>query len=218
MERVAIYTAIFGGYDTLREQPAMPGVDFVCFTDNRTLHAPGWRVVHAPRKGHPRMAAKFFKMLPHRVLPRYHQTIWIDGGVQLQRTDFAAVALNAMDDHGLGLFRHPVRDTVQSEAQFCLSVEKCCGQPMLEQVRHYRARGFPDATGLFAGGVLARESGNRRIRQLGRMWLRENVRWSFRDQLSLPFLLWKLRIEPGVVPYNLWDNPLFSMVAHTSER
>ena len=49
------------------------------------------------------------------------------------------------------------------------------------------------------------------------MWLRENRRWSYQDQLSLPYLLWKLDIEPAVIPYPLWGNGLFDFVEHASE-
>jgi hypothetical protein len=47
--------------------------------------------------------------------------------------------------------------------------------------------------------------------------MRENERWTYQDQLSLPYLLWKLRMEPGIIPYNLWDNPLFGFVPHASD-
>jgi hypothetical protein len=217
MERVAVYTAIYGGYDTLREQPEMPGVDLVCFTDDPGLRSSQWRVVHArPRHDHPRLSAKWFKMHPHVALPAHRRTVWVDGSVQMLGADFAEVVLEAMSPDGLSLFRHPTRDTAAAEAEFCVPLGKYAGQPLLEQVAHYRARGFPDESGLWAGGIVGREN-VRKIRRLGRLWMRENIRWTYQDQLSLPYLLWRLGIEPGTIPAGLRDGTLIRMVRHTSD-
>jgi hypothetical protein len=217
MERVAVYTAIYGGYDTLQEQPEMPGVDLVCFTDDPELRSPQWRVVHArPRHVDPRMSAKWFKMHPHRVLPRHRCTVWVDGSVQILGADFAEVVLEAMSPDGLALFRHPARSTAAAEAAFCVPLGKYAGQPLLEQVASYRARGFPDEAGLWAGGIIGRENAQK-IRRLGRLWMRENIRWTYQDQLSLPYLLWRLGIEPGMIPAGLRDGTLIRIARHTSD-
>lgn len=53
---IAVYTAIYGGYDPLREQPEIPGVEYICFTDDPTLKAKPWRVEYqAPRYEHPNL-------------------------------------------------------------------------------------------------------------------------------------------------------------------
>jgi hypothetical protein len=217
--RLVVYTAIFGGYDALKQQPEIPGVEYVCFTDDRTLSAPGWRIARSrARYPHPRMSAKWFKLHPHRVLPWVGHSIYIDGSVQILGPDFFAVMLDALGDSGLALFRHPVRSTVRDEAAFCVPIEKYRRLPLIEQVEHYEAEGFRDDVGLYANGLIVRRHRTRAMRGLGRAWMRENERWTYQDQLSLPYLLWKRKIQPGVVPYALWDNPLFTLTAHTSER
>jgi hypothetical protein len=194
-------------------------VDFICFTDDRTLKAPGcWQVrPRAPRDKHPRLAAKWFKMRPDKELPQYRYTIWIDGSVSLSTDAFAEEAMAALNGSGLALFRHPDRDNIDDEVSASTPMRKYEGLPLREQVEHYRKRGYPGNHGLYASGVLVRDSADRRIRRLGRLWMRENVRRSYQDQLSLPYLLWKLRISPGVIPYNLWDNPLFTLAPHMSD-
>lgn len=215
MERTAIYTAIFGGYDDLREQPSCPGVDFVCFTDNPSLRSEQWRIeFRNPRYPDPRMAAKWFKLFPHRALPEYRRSIWIDGGIQLSTGDFADEVLSFLAPSGLAMFRHPARTTIREEAAELVKLGRFPDQPFLQQVEHYYAKRFPDDIGLYAATVMARDHASRQMHRLGRLWLRENLRWSFRDQLSLPYLLWKLEIQPGVIPYDLWDNHLLTMVAH----
>lgn len=217
MNRAAVYTAIYGGYDTLREQPVQPGFDMVCFTDDPDLTSTQWRVIHAPRRErHPRMSAKWLKAHPHKALPDYEHTVWIDGGVQIQCEDFAETVLAASTDTGLSLIRHPWRDRVADEAKFCADLDKYRHQPMMEQVEHYRRKGFPDESGLWAGGIIGRDS-RRIIRTLGRRWWRENQRWTWQDQLSLAYLLWRLDLTPGVVPFALTDDDYLLMVAHATD-
>lgn len=218
MERVAVYTAIFGGYDYLKEQPLIPGVDYVCFTDDPGLTAPGWRViVGKARHLHPRLSAKWYRTHPHRVLSAYRRSIYIDGSVQILTPDFVPAMLAALGNRDMALFQHPARHNVRDEAEFCVPIEKYRGQPMVAQVDHYAALGFPDQSGLYATGLIARRHRTRTMRRFGRAWMQENVRWTYQDQLSAPYLFWKFGITPGVVPNNLWDNPLFTLIAHTSE-
>lgn len=116
----------------------------------------------------------------------------------------------------MALFAHPDRDNISDEAEVSAQMIKYDGRPVRRQVEYYKSRGYPD-NGLWAAGILARDNRNRRIRKLGRRWMGENVKWTYQDQISLPYLLWKLRIAPGTIPYNLWDNPLFDLEPHASE-
>ena len=218
MDRVAVYTAIFGTHDALKSQPDLEGVDLVCFTDDPSLRSDRWRVeVRPPRYGHPRMSAKWFKLNPHVELEAYRYTVWIDASLQLTTETFAKEVLSFLDGKGLALFRHPDRDNIVDEAAVSATMLKYQGERVHEQVEHYRRKGFRSQNGLFAGGVLVRDNASRAIRRLNRTWMREILRWSSQDQLSLPYVLWKLDIAPGIIPYNLWDNPLFTWHAHATE-
>jgi hypothetical protein len=88
--------------------------------------------------------------------------------------------------------------------------------PVLEQVEHYRRLGFTDRR-LYACGILARDNASNRLRRLPRDWMGEDIRWTYQDQLSLPFLLCKHRVRPATIPFNLWPNHLFSFEGHLSD-
>lgn len=205
-----VYTALFGDYDDLREQPRSPGVEFVCFTDDPGLRVQGWDVrVRRPRYHHPRMAAKWYKLLAHRALPETRHAIWIDACVTLTAPDSAARLLGALGPAGLALCRHPDRDNIYDEAEASRTLRKYDGLPLREQVATYRAAGLPERHGLWAGTVIVRDLGRPAIRRLGRWWMRENLRWTYQDQLSLPYVLWRLDIAPTPLPWHLWDNDVF---------
>jgi hypothetical protein len=207
---LVVYTALFGDYDVLPAQPDAPRGQFVCFTDDPGLRAPGWDIrLRKPRYRHPRLAAKWFKLLAHRALPGVRHAIWIDACVRLTGPASADRLLASLGPGGIALCRHPDRDNVYDEAEASLTLRKYDGQPVREQVAAYRAAGLPAGHALWAGTVVVRDLARPEIRQLGRWWMRENLRWTYQDQVSLPYVLWRLGIVPDVLPFHLWDNDVF---------
>ena len=145
---------------------------------------------------------------------------------------------NALKGYDVALFRHPERDNIDDEAQVSLTMLKYVGLPLLEQVENYRTRGLPNDAGLWAGGVIVRQHGPNRV-CFEDDWWHENVTWSFQDQLSLPYVLWKHNVHPGVISgsvyktaFHTWHptadpakvsapvvvNPKFSLITRTTTR
>ena len=75
-----IYTAIFGDYDHLPEPEYMPaGFDFICFTDT-DIESNVWDVRKVlPIYEDSTRNARKYKILPHKFLPEYDLSIWMDG-------------------------------------------------------------------------------------------------------------------------------------------
>ena len=78
--KIAIYTSIFGDYDSLIEnQFQIEGIDYLCFTDIN-LKSNTWKIIKStPIYSDPNRNAKKYKILPHRYLKDYDYSIWIDG-------------------------------------------------------------------------------------------------------------------------------------------
>jgi hypothetical protein len=215
--RTAIYTAIYGGYDRLAPQPELDGVDWVCFTDNAELMASPWTTQVEPSKyRHPRLSAKWFKTHPHRAVGEYQRTIWIDGNMRVTSPTFVHELLEILGDQPLAIFPHPDRDNIFDEADESAAMPKYHELPVFEQVQHYRRQGFIEKE-LYACGVLVRDNVDRRMRRLNEAWLAECLRWTYQDQLSLPYLLWRHNVRPALIPYNLWDNHLIEFQPHLSD-
>lgn len=237
--KVCVYTAIHGAHDELR--PALPQTvdcDFICFTDQPDLPRDrGWRIIQAKRReAHPRMRAKFFKVLSHRAFPggrlawrhdpvaallgrrpRYDALVWIDGCIQVTSPDFVASFVAHVGGTGWSMLRHPDRDCIYEEAIGSRGLRKYDGQPLEDQVAAYRAEGFPAHHGLMACTVIARRTDAPALAALNEAWWRENLEWTYQDQISLPVVLWRRRQGYDPVELNLWDNPWFSRLDHRTE-
>jgi O-antigen biosynthesis protein len=219
--KIAIYTAIFGGYDQLKPQPPFQGVDYICFTDSElpTVVA-NWRVIRATATAeHPRLAAKRFKTCPHLFIdPRYDITIWIDGSIVISGADFVTRCISGLGINRIACMNHPVGRCIYQEAAGCLHFEKYRGLPILEQVEHYRTLGYPENNGLAACGIIVRDHRDKVVAQIGEDWLQENVRWTYQDQLSFPYVLWRHNRAFDVLPIDYTDRRVFVLVNHLSEK
>ena len=185
-----LYSAIYGGYDRPKSQPLVD-VRKVLLTD-RPMEVDGWEVRVEPLVNLPipMMAAKWWKCRPDLAVPEADVAIWIDGSMTVTQPDFVAEMEAAVEGVDAAFLRHPWRDCIYEELDASMSEPKYAGQPMAAQVEHYRKEGHPAHAGLVATGCMVRRN-TPGSQEFGNAWWAENVRWSFQDQLSLPFV-WRL--------------------------
>jgi len=196
MKRV-IYTVIVHGYDRLIEPEAYPGWDFVCFTDgNRTslrskLGLSKWQVRTLAADGFDSFRhSRLPKILPHRYLPEYDYSIYIDGNAKLL-TDPTA-QLDTMGWPELAIAEHPFRNTVFEEIEECIRQNKAPRELLEMQRDTYRMDGLPEATPLLENNFLLRSHNAPKVIELMEAWWEQMNTHSHRDQLSLPYVAWKM--------------------------
>lgn len=194
-----VYTAITNGHADLSPHPDVPDTDFICYSDV-PLDRDDWQVrpLEAPSGLSPRMQAKFHKVFPPS---GYAWSVWIDGAYELDVGAQAKSFVNGLIQHsqqGLGLHTHPVRDCLYDEAVHAMTLPKCRGiVGVLEaQIAHYTRQGHPKHSGLWLGGLLCRKD-DTTIRRLMQLWWNELVRWTWRDQISLAYVLACERFTPS---------------------
>jgi hypothetical protein len=215
----ALYTAIFGNYDRLKDIPQQLGVDLICFTDDTKLQHPRWQVRYVqPKYAHPRLSAKYYKMLSHVALFEYEEVLWVDGSFEVQDPNFAKDVFEYLEAASIAVCLHPERGCIYDEASLCQPMAKYCDQNIVEQVAYYREQGFPAKWGLFAAGIVARRNDDSTISHLNEAWMEENEKWTYHDQLSLPYVLWKLRIKPAIFRQYLWNSRWGAWMPHAHER
>lgn len=208
------YTAIYGGYDLLKPHPDHPSVsEWICYTDDPQLAHPDWdvRCVTLPFT-HPRVSAKWWKCHP----PEADTSAWIDGSVNLLDPIYFDVLANGLDEADITMFAHPDRDCIYDEAQVSIGMTKYQGQAILDQVAHYRERGWPPEAGLWASTTFARRH-TPNIVAFSAAWFAHCDLLTYQDQLSLPVLLDMYGIKPAPIPGNLWANRWFTISGHTSD-
>jgi hypothetical protein len=188
---LVVYTCITRGYDDLRRVEREPEVSYVCFTDHAPADSLGWEIRPLPRQfSSGVLANRWVKMHPHLLFPEQECSVYVDGNV-VPKCGVAQLAKRALRDHAFAMYSHPVRDCIYDEAVECAMIGHDWLWAFARQLRKYRNEGFPAHWGLYECNILLRRHHSAAIAGLMESWWQELQRGVHRDQISLPYLLWK---------------------------
>ena len=213
-----VYTSIYGGKDNLIEQPKIPGVEYVCFTDDRGLSSKSWNIIYDPPKfASARMNAKRHKILTHKYVTQGDESLWIDGNIVIISDPRGMVdGLDcdlAFFDHN-SEFVHDRRDCIYDEAIACKMLGKDDPKVMFDQVMRYAGESYPRNNGLIVGSTIYRKHKSSKVIKLMEAWWQEILSGSSRDQLSFNYVAWKLGMPYDTIPGDCRNNKWLIMVGH----
>ena len=194
-KKVAVYTAIIGKYDKLEEPKFVsPYCDYFIFTDAEVPDNSTWKKRCLPTTREylelgNYQRAKYFKIFPHKLFPQYDYSIWVDGNITI--VGDLIPFINRMGNKSMAEFKHPNNDCAYNEAYSIVSQGKAQGYEVRRQIEQYRKEGFPDHYGLFENSFIIRKHNDEKCIQLMDMWWNQMKQFTWRDQLSLSYVLWK---------------------------
>lgn len=198
-QRRVVYTAVFGNYDEVSEVDPRSPCDFVCFTDTPELMAPGWRKVVVDTQGDPpALSNRRYKMLPHRYLPQYAESLYVDGHVSVRRCPDKLFDKYA-SQFAIAMPVHQDRRCAYEEALYCSRDGLVDEVAVAKQLGEYEKAGFPRNFGLTENNVILRRHNDPEVVKLMEAWWDEYVSKVRRDQISLPFLLWRDQVNIGEI-------------------
>lgn len=220
MMDIAVITAVTGDYDYEIQYDALDksGIDRYFFTDGQSSRR-GWRSVELPVGTglDNRRLSKFPKINPHAYdfLREYEYVIWIDGDMGVLSNKFPEQIISHMS-HGLLLSPH-FDDRHCAYGEATIRPFKYAKEPLDEQVAFYRSEGFPEDFGLFEGGIQVRRMNSPGLVAFEELWLQQNMNFSYQDQVSLPYCLWKTNLQYSVLPNSFRDYSWVHINAHKRE-
>lgn len=220
-----VSTCAFGGGDDLYQPIGMSDaslqkVCYVAFWDEITLaaqeaagrrigedHYVGkWRIIvvrDLPFTDQ-RLNGKIPKMLGHRLFPRAKFSIWVDSKSQFRRDPLGVMeALLWRSNSVLAISEHGARSSVYDEAKAVVQKHKATPEEVERQLTQYRQDGLPEAKrfdgkkALNEASVIVREHTSL-TNMFMCLWFNEVVRFTSRDQLSFPYVLWRLKVLKNI--------------------
>lgn len=193
-----------------------PHITFMCLTNLEEYDPPiGWEKmlinfknidkIKVAKNQRCRLLARSIKILPQLYfnIYEYNVFVWADGNVKwnLSPKIFVKELMGRKTDPSKPLFSsfyHCERQSVSEEISFI-----CEKRP--EEVfnlwglfDHYRSQKFPDRCGLFETCIITREP-DAETTKLSEIWWNTMVNYCLRDQIILPFAVWKCAEKVSVV-------------------
>ncbi|KAK9748352.1 hypothetical protein RND81_02G051800 [Saponaria officinalis] len=223
--KVVVSTCTFGGGDDLYQPIGMSNsslqkVCYVAFWDEITLstqeaqkkkvgddhHIDKWRIVVVKNLpfSDQRLNGKIPKMLAHRLFPNARYSIWVDSKSQFRRDPLGVLeALLWRSKSVLAISQHGARSSVYDEAKAVVKKNKATPEEVEVQITQYRHDGLPEdkrfngRKALAEASIIVREH-TPMSNLLMCLWFNEVVRFTSRDQLSFPYVLWRLKLMDDI--------------------
>ena len=228
-KKVIIYTAIYSDKDNLMDPiNVSDNCKYICFTDNPSLKSKVWDVrLETPEMGDNNLNAKYYKVLPHRCFKdeTIENSVWVDGAREIigDINIFIDKVAENFTFNSIKLLKHPEgRNCLYEEVDKLLYLNsignhKVSNDIITKQRDKYLDEGMPKHFGLFNCPILIRKHFDSYTQKMGELWWEEINKESKRDQVSLPFILWKNNIPFNVIPletFNGDDNNIFKWYPH----
>ncbi len=202
MGKTAIYTAITGGYDTLRQpEVVLDGVDYLCFSSSiKECQVGVWQIRPIPYANpSPIRESRFPKINPHLVLKEYDSSLYVDGNIKLTEEINCALKQATTANVKCAMVKHPERQCTYDEA--LLLAMLLIGEPfkIVRQMLHLIRKGLKANEGLFVCSIIYRQHNDPQVVRFSEAWWRDYCKYAYRDQLSVVGALRTAALTPAIL-------------------
>jgi len=208
MNKFVLYTARFGSPGRFKtHESTMPDVPNIYYTDVDMKKGCHHRIpvgkgrfkrndfyqVKKMNLNHiaiPIKRQRFVKIcIPDEIFDNYEYSVYVD----IKRPaliDFEKL-LTFLEPKSDFLIRiHRGRDCAYDEAKFLIKKGRFDSRAISKQMKFYQSEKFPAHNGLYRSAILFRRH-TKRLKEFSRLWWAQVEKYSYRDQISLPYVAWK---------------------------
>ena len=194
-----VYSIIIGQYDEISTFNKLEGYKYFLFSDiiyNKT----NWTIISITKLikqvniSNLKMT-RYFKLFPHLFFKDYELSIYIDASYIIcgDLDDLLLKTLNPSFD--LYFIQHPSRNNISQEFPAVLEIKKDTQASVNIVKERYIKEKFPDKLGLTVNCIIIRRHNQKNVIKLMEIWWKEIKNYSYRDQLSLNYAIWKLNFK-----------------------
>jgi len=203
MKKFVLYTALFGkmGRGVHTPKISIPDVDRFCFTDLEIEND----FYQIKKMSLDPLAAvrrqRWIKIcIPDEIFDNYEYSVYVDCKRE-SVIDFEWLLGFMESQSDFVTRRHKTRDCIYDEGQVCIEKRIDDEATILEQLDFYRGEGYPVHNGLHYSFILLRRH-TKKLKEFSRLWWQQLERYSFRDQISLPYVAWKHNTKISICARN----------------
>ena len=159
---------------------------------------------------------RYVKMLPHKVLPDYEYSVYVDGNLQIT-SEISLLFKNFSSPTGIAMHKHPSNNGIYEEVMYNKRLGKITSDEANYLRKLYKKYNMPDQFGMFECNVICRCSNNQCCVAIMDKWWNEVYNGVKRDQLYFTFVLFLLGYkfqDVALIGNNINANPMFIRYQH----
>jgi len=195
MQKTALYTSIVGNYDNLRQPTVVDeAFDYIVFVKKGTKKQERigiWQVRELDYENPDNtIASRYPKMNPHKVLPEYAYTLWMDGNLVIKEPAFyEAVKQKIAENCDYAGVKHILRDCVYEDAISCMHAMRDSYGHIFRTVNFLLREHFPTHYGMYENNIILRRNDAPQVCHFNEMWWELYLAYPHRDQFTAPYCL-----------------------------
>ena len=195
-KQIAVYTCISNGYDMVKEPLIdLEECDFYLISNKEPENKSIYKyidisdIVPNDIQDFTKMN-RYCKIKAHEVFPEYRYSIYLDGNLRIKNKlildGIQRLPKTRIMTHGTNFINNIYLEAMRAGESFRDNKET-----IEKQVEKYWLEGMPDNFGSFLCGILIREHNNPVCKKIMNDWWEEVKIYCKKDQISLPYVLWK---------------------------
>ena len=219
MEKIVIYTALFGNYDVLSSPINLSkDFDYICFTDKPKKIQSPWMVKFIKPIYKPSKMNRMIKINPHLFLKKYEISIYLDSNVFLISDPKKLIKkfLNKKDIVApLHRYRKDFKEeinAIESYSRLNPSIGKKIRKIYKYEINQVKINWLTE------NRLLIRRHNKKRIINLMNSWWKEYLKGITRDQVSFPIVCYRNKIKPGFIKSYIRYIDCFLVKPHRSSN
>lgn len=194
-KNIAVYTCVVGDYDNLKEPLSISSeCDYFVISDRKPVHKTVFQYVDI-NKCVPNSIEdntrknRYCKINAHKIFPNYRYSIYFDGNIQLN--DSIVELIKQLPVTRTTAFCPNFWKSIYREMMSVLQNKRDEKELVMKQAEKYWLEGMPEDYGSVMCGIMIREHNNPKCKKIMEQWWQQLESFSRRDQISLPYVLWK---------------------------
>ncbi|GGE63116.1 hypothetical protein [Actibacterium pelagium] len=211
-ERITVYSCYFGAHEPLNPNAMgdWSGYEKILFTDDPVHQVDGARTEVVQDFGlGPAYLSRRPKLCPHHHIKGADWAIYVDNRASLtvapqDIVDRINTEYGGEAPAGRYLFLHN-KKCAYREMMRCKRRDLITEAQFSELYKVFEAQGFPERWGVFVNTIMIQKMGDAETDGMNEFWWEMFLRYAKRDQITLPFALWRTGYPRRVLPFGISD-------------
>ena len=194
-----VYSILIGDYDKISTFDKQNNYKYFLFSDKKYNNT-NWTILSLSKLRKKKKISKikmtrYIKLFPHLFFKDYELSIYFDASYVING-DLNKLLLRTLNpSFDLYFLQHPERNKIDQEFSAVINCKKE-KKRIVNLVKHrYKKKKFPDILQLTENSIIIRRHNNKNIIKLMKVWWKEIKKYSYRDQLSLNYAIWKSNLK-----------------------
>jgi len=216
--KIVFYTCLFGRYDFIGtpNEELVKKFNFYIITNQNHKSFNNWKKIYIKKNFlNNFLLSRFYKFYFHKKIKKYDYSVYFDANVHLKNNFFELLNKFINSNKEIGLFKHSSRKNIYQELDVNL-VNKNITKISKEKIlKFYTKKKYISFNDLTENCVILRKHNSKKLIKAMNCWWRLLRFFVKRDQISLPYSLWKYKISKLIFNINLRkENKYLFIVPH----